>query len=81
MIRVPNSSGRYPLPRWKVMLRVTNLTRRGERVTTFEREYQVPGKTKRTAIARVLSFWQDKYKRKIGRSTVIEFSRIRRVRA
>ena len=81
MIRVPHSSGRYPAPRWKVALSVTQLTGRGERVTTFEREYQVPGKCKRTAIARVLSFWQRKYKRRIGRSTIVEISRIRRVRA
>ena len=79
MIRVPGSSGRYPAPRWKVSLSVTQLTRRGERVTTFERDYQVPGKAKRTAIARVLSFWQRKYKRRIGRSTIVEISRIRRI--
>lgn len=80
MIRVQGSSGRYPAPRWKVALSVTQLTRRGSRVTTFSREYEVPGKTKRTAIARVLSYWQRKYKRRIGKSTIIEIARVRRIR-
>jgi hypothetical protein len=80
VIRVPHSSGRYPRPRWKMKLRVTQLTRRGERVTTFERDYESSGKTKRTGLWRVIHWWQRHYKRRIGRSTVVEVLNIRRVR-
>lgn len=79
MIRVPGSSGRYPLPRWKMRLVVTQATRRGARVTTWEKEYEVAAKVKRTAIARVLQHWQKKYLRRIGRSTVVEIKNMRRV--